>query len=169
MKLILYPDPILRKVANPLKLIDSEVREKVREMFDIMYKERGIGLAAPQVAWNTRLFVLNIAGEADEGEERVYINPEITQSEGNVIEEEGCLSIPDIRARVSRPERVTVQAQDLTGQVFTEDINGMPARTVQHELDHLDGILFIQRVTEEDKIHIKSALKKLAREGAGRS
>ena len=169
MKLILYPDPILKKVAKPLKTIDNEVREKVREMFELMYMERGIGLSAPQVAWGTRLFILNIAGELGEGEERVYINPEITTSEGNEIEEEGCLSIPEIRAKVARPETVTIQAQGLDGNLFTEEIDGLHARVAQHELDHLDGILFVQRVIAAEQIQIKSALKKLAKEGASHS
>ncbi len=164
MKLRIYPDPILLRRAAPLKRIDARVRERVEEMFRVMYEEGGIGLAAPQVGWSVRLFVVNLAAEPGEGEELVYINPRITGAEGETVEEEGCLSIPDIRGKVARSQRVHVTAQGLDGEVFEQDVEDLHARAVQHELDHLDGILFIQRLGATEKLLIRSKLKKLAKE-----
>lgn len=164
MKLVLYPDPILRKRAAALRRIDRDVREKVREMFTIMYTHHGIGLAAPQVGWSTRLFIVNTSGDPAEGEEKVYINPAILSGEGEVVGEEGCLSIPDVRGDVARRQKIVVQAQGLDGKVFTEEIEDLDARVVQHELDHLDGILFISRLSATDQLLIKGQLKKLAGE-----
>jgi peptide deformylase len=161
MDLVLYPDPILRKRAASLQRIDAAVRANVRGMFEVMYREHGIGLAAPQVSWSARLFVLNLTGDPEQGEERVYVNPCIVRHQGEVVEEEGCLSIPDVRAKVARHQRVVVQAQDLEGALFEEEIEDLHARAVQHEIDHLDGILFIQRLSATERMLIKPMLKKL--------
>ncbi len=169
LKLVLYPDPILRKRAAPVERIDQELRDRVAEMFEVMYNEGGIGLAAPQVSWSHRLFVLNIEADPEEGEEKVYINPQIVSEEGEVTEEEGCLSIPEIRADVTRSESVKVRAQGLDGAWFTEEADDLLARAIQHENDHLDGILFIHRVKATDKLLIKKDLKKLEQEARERS
>jgi peptide deformylase len=162
MRLVLYPDPILRKRAPAVQRIDADLRDKVRGMFELMYQERGIGLAAPQVGWSARIFVLNLAAEAGKGEERVYVNPKIVAWEGELFEEEGCLSIPDVRGKVTRHQRVTVEAQDLAGKLFREDASDLHARAIQHEIDHLDGILFIQRLGDAEQMLVRAALKKLA-------
>jgi peptide deformylase len=164
MELIYYPDPILKRRAAPLAAIDDDVRERVQEMFSILYREKGIGLAAPQVGWSVRLFVANPTGEPDPAQERIYINPRILSAEGEIREEEGCLSIPDVRGPVTRSQRVQVRAQNLRGEVFEEDAVDLKSRVIQHELDHLDGILFISRLTSGDRLLVNKALKKLESE-----
>jgi peptide deformylase len=162
MKLAYYPDPILLKRAEAVQRFNGPLQSLVREMFELMYEEKGVGLAAPQIFWSQRLFIVNIQGREKPQEERIYINPEILRSEGEVVEEEGCLSIPGIRANVARAAKVQVRAQDLQGKWFEEEADGLKARVIQHELDHLDGILFIQRLGFSEKLRIKSALKQLA-------
>jgi peptide deformylase len=164
MDLVLYPDPILKKRAQPIQEVGSEVRERAREMLQIMYRERGIGLAGPQVAWSARIFVINTKGEPDPAEERVYINPEIRVAEGETSEEEGCLSIPGVRGKVARSERVVVRALDLEGRAFEEDVTGLHARAIQHELDHLDGILFITRLSASDRMAAGKVLRQLEKD-----
>jgi peptide deformylase len=167
MELVLYPDPILRRVAKPLTRVDDEVRARVAEMFEIMYANRGVGLAAPQVGWSERLFVVNVTGEPDPRFERVYINPEVTVPPGGVEEltdDEGCLSIPGVHGRVARHQRVVVRALDLAAQRFEEEVCDLDARVVQHELDHLDGILFITRLGTTDRMQSAKTLKELEKE-----
>jgi peptide deformylase len=167
LNLVLYPDPILKRRAAPLASIDDEVRARVREMFEILYREKGIGLAAPQVAWSTRIFIANPTGEPDPAEERVYVNPRILSAEGEIRDEEGCLSIPEVRGLVTRSQRVLVRAQDLEGRLFEEEAVDLKARVVQHELDHLDGILFLSRLSTADRLLVKKTLKKLEGRYAG--
>jgi peptide deformylase len=174
MELVLYPNPILRKRALSLAGDDlspgdllpggEELRDRVREMFQIMYRERGVGLAAPQVGWSVRLFVANTKGEPDPGSERVYINPEISLREGEVCEEEGCLSIPGVRGKVTRSARIILRAKNLSGNAFEEDAIGLEARVLQHEFDHLDGILFLTRLSASDRMLAGTVLKKLERD-----
>ena len=167
MELVLYPDPILRKVTQPITRVDDDVRSKVAQMFEIMYAERGVGLAAPQVGWSARLFVVNATGEPDPEAERVYINPEISIPPDGVAEEsdeEGCLSIPGVRGNVVRHHRVIVSALDLSAQEFEEDVRDLDARVVQHEFDHLDGILFITRLSLTARMQWAKALKQLEKD-----
>jgi peptide deformylase len=164
MELVLYPDPILRKRAQPISGVDPDVQERARAMFEVMYRERGVGLAAPQVAWGARIFVINTKGEPDPAEERVYINPEIVLAEGETSDEEGCLSIPGVRGKVVRSERVVVRALDLGGRSFEEDVTGLHARAIQHELDHLDGILFITRLSASDRMSAGKVLRQLEKD-----
>lgn len=146
LKIVTYPHPALRRRAKPVTRINAQLRELVREMFSLMYDAHGIGLAANQVDVPLRLFVVNLAGQPDEGEERVYLNPEISRPKGSDEKEEGCLSLPETYAPVRRPERVVLTAVDLSGQVIQEELSGLHARVVQHETDHLDGILFVDRL-----------------------
>ena len=166
MEVIHYPNPLLKKRAAPLSPPDTSgsLRDRVAEMFEIMYLEKGVGLAAPQVAWSVRLFVMNPGGEEDRSGERVYINPEILLCEGEVVDEEGCLSIPGVRGKVARGEHVVVRALDLDGKPFEVDARDLEARVIQHELDHLDGILFITRLSSMEKLQAGKALKKLEKE-----
>ena len=167
MELVFYPDPILRRVAKPITRIDDDVRSKVAQMFEIMYAERGVGLAAPQVGWSARLFVVNVTGEPDPEAERVYINPEISLPPDGVAEEsdeEGCLSIPGVRGNVARHRRVIVSALDLNAQEFEDDVRDVDARVVQHEFDHLDGILFITRFSLTARMQSAKALKQLEKD-----
>lgn len=165
MELVLYPDPVLVRRAPPLQRIDDEVRECARAMLELMYRESGVGLAAPQVGWNTRLFVMNPEGPENREAERVFINPRILgASDEKDVEEEGCLSIPDVRGRVTRSVSVEVEAQDLAGELFRERIRELPARIVQHEYDHLDGILFIKLLSPGEKLLVRKTLRRLERE-----
>mgnify|MGYP000645719575 CR=1 FL=1 len=128
-------------------------------MFDAMYEAKGIGLAANQVNLPLRLFVLNLSGRRDEGEELVFINPVVSLPKGSDEFEEGCLSILGLNAVVNRPEQVHVQAYDLAGNQIDETVNGMLAKAIQHETDHLDGVLFIDRVSDSAKIAIEGELQ----------
>ncbi len=166
MELVLYPDPILRQVAKPITRVDEEVRTRVAQMFETMYANSGVGLAAPQVGWSERLFIINVTGEPDPEFERVFINPELTVSGDGVEEsdEEGCLSIPGVHGRVARHQCVVVRALDLDAQRFEEEVSDLDARVVQHELDHLDGILFITRLGTSDRMQSAKTLKQLEKD-----
>ncbi len=133
----------------------------VRQMFQLMYEAKGIGLAANQVDLPLRLFVVNPAGDPEEGEEHVFINPVISHPKGQSEHEEGCLSIPGIVGNVRRPEYVRVQAYDLTGKEIQIQLDGMFARVVQHELDHLDGVLFTDRLSDTGKLSVRTGLEEL--------
>ncbi|PIA40589.1 hypothetical protein AQUCO_02500354v1 [Aquilegia coerulea] len=162
LKIIEYPDPILRAPNKRIGTFDENLKKLVHEMFDIMYKTDGIGLSAPQVGMNVRLMVFNSAGERGIGEEIVLINPKIYKySSKKVLFDEGCLSFPGIYADVERPESVKVDAQDITGAKFTANLSGLSARVFQHEFDHLQGTLFFDRMTEEVLDSIRAELEAL--------
>ncbi len=131
----------------------------VREMFDLMYAASGIGLAANQVDLPLQLFVINLSGSADEGEELVFINPVVSSPKGSHEAEEGCLSIVGVNAQVARPETVHISAYDLSGQEINQTVNGLLAKAIQHEADHLEGVLFIDRISESSKRQIDGELE----------
>jgi peptide deformylase len=159
MKVVRLGDDILRKKAEPVEEITDEIRELVREMFVTMEAEDGVGLAAPQVGRSIRLFVV----KADDHVERAFINPQIIATSQEVCSyEEGCLSIPKMYEDVIRPERITVQARNEKGRRFTLEAEGFLARVIQHEYDHLDGILFIDRIATEKKLKIEQKFLKKA-------
>lgn len=144
LKIVTYPHPALRYDSSPVRQIDDALREQVRAMFDLMYENRGIGLAANQVAIPRRFFVLNITGDpARKDEERVFINPEIVKRHASVEDEEGCLSFPGLYGKVQRARRIRVRAFDLEGNEVQLDAEDLFSRAVQHETDHLHGRLFI--------------------------
>ncbi len=151
LRIVYYPHPTLRYMSKPVRRIDDGLRWLVSRMFALMYEAQGVGLAANQVDVPLRLFVVNLASKPGEGQERVFINPVLSLPQGWEEAEEGCLSLPGLYARVARPKRVRVQAFDLEGNDIIEDVSGLLARVVQHELDHLDGVLFIDRVKDEEK------------------
>jgi peptide deformylase len=146
LQIIHYPHPTLRHRSRPVRKVDRELRATVAEMFDLMYEARGIGLAANQVDLPLQLFVVNLAGERGAGEEMVFLNPVLSAPRGSSEREEGCLSIPGLHADVIRPESVHVTAWNLSGEVFDQRVDGMLARAIQHENDHLLGTLFIDRL-----------------------
>ncbi len=149
MEIVKYPHPALRWKCKPVTRIDSRLRRTVREMFELMYAHNGIGLAASQVALPYRLFVINVTGDPEQKDhEWVFINPEITKRQGSEEGEEGCLSFPELFGQVRRSKKVVVEAYDLRGQPFEMTLEDLAARAVQHENDHLDGVLFIDRMTE---------------------
>lgn len=160
LEIIHYPHPTLRYVSKPLKRVDAELKSMVAEMFDLMYEHEGIGLAANQVDLPYRLFVCNPKGDPDEKEaEYVFINPVILKGSGQHEREEGCLSIPGVYAPVIRKEKITVQAYNLAGEEISGELDGLFARVVQHETDHLDGRLFIDRLTPTQLADISGELE----------
>ena len=162
MRIVKYPHPTLRHKSKPLRRVDKELTKLIREMFDLLYEHRGIGLAANQVDLPYRLFVINLESDpAKKDCEYVLINPVVTQRKGMEEKEEGCLSFPEIYAPVLRPEKVTVAAYNLSGQEVHYDASGLFARAVQHELDHLDGVQFIDRLSDEALAKIKPKLTAL--------
>jgi peptide deformylase len=160
MEIVHYPHPALSWKSKPLTDISADLRSSVREMFDLMYEAKGIGLAANQVALPLRLFLINVTGDKDVSEEEfVFINPRIVQRQGSEEGEEGCLSLPELYGQVRRAEQIVVEAYDLQGQPFEMDLTEMPARVVQHETDHLDGIIFPDRMTEVARREIEPRLQ----------
>ena len=151
LQLITYPHPTLRHRSKPIVRVDARLKELVDEMFEIMYEYRGVGLAANQVNLPIRLFIANPSGDKEEGPELVFINPVINRAKGVAEAEEGCLSLPGINAHVKRNKSLTVNAYDLNGNEINADVDGFMGRIVQHEIDHLDGVLFIDRLTDEIK------------------
>ncbi len=147
LEIVPHPHPALRWKSREVTKIDAELRHMVEQMFDLMYASRGIGLAANQVALPYRLFVINPTGDREDKEqEMVFINPQITRRNGSEEDEEGCLSLPEIYGPVTRATRIVVDAFDLSGQQFEVDLEDLDARVVQHEYDHLEGIMFTDRV-----------------------
>jgi len=150
LKIVYHPHPALRWKSKDITRIDAQLKSWIAEMFELMYAARGIGLAANQVALPYRMFVISPSGDAAEKElEQVFINPQIVKRNGSYDAEEGCLSLPEIYGPVTRAEKITVEAFDLSGQEFAMDLTGLPARVVQHENDHLDGVMFTDRVGDK--------------------
>ncbi|KAK9221413.1 hypothetical protein WN944_009839 [Citrus x changshan-huyou] len=150
LKIVEYPDPILRAKNKRIDTFDDNLKKLVDEMFDVMYKTDGIGLSAPQVGINVQLMVFNPVGERGEGEEIVLVNPRVNKYSNKMIPyEEGCLSFPGIHADVERPESVKIDARDINGARFSVSLSDLPARVFQHEFDHLQGILFFERMTDD--------------------
>ncbi len=140
----------------------------VREMFDLMYQAKGIGLAANQVDLPYRLFVINLTADPQQRDnEFVFLNPVITGRKGNAEAEEGCLSLPGLYAQVKRPEKIKVEAYNLAGQELKLELDGLFARAVQHELDHLDGVLFIDRLSPTGLLEAKEPLSEFELEFSG--
>ena len=163
LQLIKYPHPTLRHKCKPLRRVDAELRAMIREMFEAMYAHEGIGLAANQVDLPYRLLVINLQGKADaKQEEHVLLNPVIQQQKGSEEKEEGCLSFPGIYAPVKRSQKIVVNAYDLDGREIHWELDGLLARAVQHECDHLDGRLFIDRISETSFLEIKEDLEDLS-------
>lgn len=162
MRIINYPHPTLRHVSKPLKRVDAELHGIVREMFDLMYSKehRGVGLAANQVDLPYRLFIVNLSGDpAIRDEEHVFLNPVLSQPKGGDEQEEGCLSLPGLFAPVRRPERIRINAYNLAGAEVVYDLDDLFARVVQHETDHLDGVLFIDRLTSTVEASLRDKLR----------
>jgi peptide deformylase len=169
LRIIQFPHPTLRRVSKPLRRVDDELRRIVREMFDLMYQAKGIGLAANQVDLPYRLFVLNLnPDEAAPEDEQVFINPVLSQPKGSSESEEGCLSLPGLYAQVRRPEQITINAYNLAGEEVEESVDGLFARAAQHETDHLDGVLFIDRLSSTARMALKDSLEEFEIEFADR-
>ena len=161
--LTLYPSPVLRKVAEPVEAFDEELAKIVEGMYELMFASKGVGLAGPQVALRKRILVLNETGEATQPERNLtLINPTIVALAGDKVRfDEGCLSFPGIYAEVARPDRCTLEAFSLSGEPFREEYTGFRGRVVQHEFDHLEGVLLVDRMSPADKLRNKAALEDL--------
>ncbi|MCF0233923.1 MAG: peptide deformylase [Thermoguttaceae bacterium] len=163
MRVVKYPHPILRYACKPLRKIDQGVRDIVAEMFELMYENRGVGLAANQVELPYQLVVLNQTGDPDvKEEEYVLINPIIGKMRGRVEGEEGCLSFPDLHMNVTRADEVEFQAINLKGELCSYRWKGFQARIVQHETDHLKGRCFYQQASEAAQIENRWMLDEMA-------
>ena len=167
LKIFKYGDPILRKKVEDVTDF-TKLRHLVEQMFSTMYEEHGIGLAANQVGYSLNLLVLDtscLEGEED-SKPYIFINSEIIESEGSTIMEEGCLSVPDIRAEIERPESIIIKFQDLEQNFHKETFNGLISRIIQHELDHLKGKLFIDYLSPGKKMLIKKRLLEISKIGS---
>lgn len=154
-----YPAPVLAGPAKPVEKIDENIRRLVEKMTDIMLENKGIGLAAPQAGVPLRLFIISLGGTRENV--RVYINPSITPSGDFDTIEEGCLSVPGVHTRIRRYKKCTVTATDLNGKEFTEEAEGLYARALQHEFDHIEGTTIVNRMGQVAKIAHRRQLKKL--------
>lgn len=168
MRIVQYPHPALKHKSRELKRVDAELRKIIAEMFELMYEHKGIGLAANQVDLPYRFFILNVSGEAaNKDQEHVLINPTILRQSGNVETDEGCLSFPEIYAPVRRSEHVVAVAYDLAGNEKRYEVDGLFARALQHENDHIDGTLFIDRLSPSHLANIREDLLELEAEFNG--
>lgn len=164
-EIVKYPDPVLSKRGELVRVFDDKLKTLVEEMFESMYAAQGIGLAAPQIGISQRLTVIDISFKKNPDEKIVLINPEIIERDGKQFEEEGCLSLPEIREKVRRAARVKVKAQDVQGKYFEIEGEELLARAFQHEIDHLDGILFIDHLSRLKRDLIKSKIRKMQKNG----
>ncbi|MGQ3676026.1 peptide deformylase [Xanthobacter sp. TB0139] len=165
--ILIIPEPKLRTLSEPVGKIDSEVRKLVEDMFDTMYEAPGIGLAAIQVGEQKRVITIDIAREGEGKQPVALINPEIiAESEETSFYKEGCLSIPDYYEDVERPARITVRFQDVEGAVREVEADGLFATCVQHEIDHLNGVLFIDHLSKLKRDRVVKKFTKMARREA---
>lgn len=157
---VLFPDPMLRRKAKPVHAVDAAIRALVEDMYRVMDDEEGAGVAAPQVGESLRIFV---TGTIERGVPRkAYINPVLVDVSGELESmDEGCLSLPNVRGSVRRPTQVTIRALDIDGNEFTETSSDFTARVWQHEFDHLEGILIIDKMSPIDRLRVRRALKDL--------
>ena len=164
-KIVKFGDPILEKPTAPVKNFDAKLEELAEDMFASMYAAQGVGLAAPQVGLALRMAVVDVTGGKNPEAKIVLANPEVIHAEGEKREEEGCLSIPGFRGYVIRPQFVTVKAQNAKGETFEIRGEDLLARAFCHEIDHLNGILFIQHLSMLKRDLIKRKIKKLRKQG----
>jgi peptide deformylase len=170
MNIVKYPHPALRHAAVPIRSITGRVQDYVRAMLDLMYEGKGLGLAGPQVALPYQVFVMNLVSEerelpaAERGNERIYINPVIVERKGSVEGEEGCLSFPGLYQKVRRARWISFQAYDVKGQVVQGTATELEARVWQHEVDHLKGELFIDKMGALGKLSSRSDLHQFERD-----
>ncbi len=163
LRIVLYPHPALRHLSKPLRRVDAELVSMIQEMFELMYAHKGVGLAANQVDLPYRVFVANPEGDRQrKDQEFVFINPVISQPKGSADAEEGCLSIPGLYAHVKRPERVVITAFNLRGEEMNLELDGLFSRIVQHETDHLDGKLFVDRLSATGQMEARDALEEFS-------
>jgi peptide deformylase len=164
LEILQYPDPRLAAPAQRVEKIDQSTRELIEDMIETMYAAPGVGLAATQVDVHKQIIIIDAS--EDHSDLRVFINPEITRREGQAVNQEGCLSVPGIYDNVERAESVTVTALDRHGARFTLNASGMLATCIQHEMDHLQGKVFVERLSDLKQNRIRAKLKKRQRKAA---
>jgi peptide deformylase len=164
--IVLYPDPVLLRPTRPVERVDGEVRDLIRDLTHTLYAAPGIGLAANQLGVSLRVCVVDLTAGQEPGQLRVFVNPTITATEGRDVAEEGCLSFPEVTLEVERASRVAVEALDGEGRSFTLAAEGLLARVIQHELDHLGGRTFLQRVSPLKREMVKRQIRKRIEAGS---
>ena len=165
LKVVKYPAPVLLKPGEPVTEFNDELRQLVADMFETMYAEQGVGLAAPQVGASKRLIVIDLSSGKEPSSKIVLVNPEIIHKEGKAYEEEGCLSFPEIHEKVQRSATVRVRAQDENGKWFEREGTELLSRCFQHEIDHVDGMQFIFRMSALKRDLVLRKIRKMMREG----
>jgi len=165
LKIVKFPEPVLQKPGEPVTEFNDELHKLAADMFETMYASQGIGLAAQQVGVAKRVAVIDLSCGKDPEQKLVLVNPEIIARDGKQYEEEGCLSFPEIREKVQRAFKVRVRAQDLSGKWFEMDAEELLSRCFQHEIDHLDGMLFIFRMSALKRDLTQRKIRKMQREG----
>jgi peptide deformylase len=163
--IVKFGDPVLETPTEPVTVFDEELRKLVEDMFVSMYEAHGVGLAANQIGLSRRLAVIDVTFKEDPSQKLVLVNPSIIHVEGKVTQAEGCLSLPEFREKVTRPARVTVRAQDVTGKWFEKTGEDLLARAFLHETDHLEGKLYINHISALKRDLIKRKVRKLMKEG----
>ncbi len=163
--IVKYGDPVLEKPSEPITKFDDDLRKLIADMFESMYAAHGVGLAAPQIGISKRIAVVDVTFKEDPEARLVLINPEIVDKEGRQRGTEGCLSLPEFREEVTRPQRVTVRAQDIDGKFYEHTGEDLLARAFVHETDHLNGKLYISHISALKRDLIKRRIKKLVKAG----
>lgn len=164
-EVVKWPDPVLARRGDEVTVFDDALKTLVEEMFESMYAAQGIGLAAPQIAISKRITVIDVSFQKNPSDKIALINPQILKMEGKQVEEEGCLSLPEIREKVARASWVKVRAQDVTGKWFEVEGEELLARALLHEIDHLDGVLFIDRISRLKRELVLRKIRKLQKNG----
>jgi peptide deformylase len=164
-EVVKYPHPVLATKGDPVTDFNADLEQLVEEMFDSMYAAQGIGLAAPQIGISKQITVIDVSFNENPNDKLVLINPVIVEREGSLYEEEGCLSLPDINEKVKRAARVKVRAQNAKGEFFEVEGEELLSRALQHEIDHLHGILFIDHLSRLKRDLVLRRIKKLIRNG----
>jgi peptide deformylase len=165
LKIVKYPEPVLEQPGEPVTEFNDELRKLVADMFETTYASQGIGLAAPQVGVSKRMTVIDLSMGKEPKDKLVLVNPEVIFSDGRLYDEEGCLSFPEIKEKVVRAAKVRIRAQDLEGKWFEMDGEDLLSRCFQHEIDHLDGVLFIFRMSALKRNLNLRKIRKLQAEG----
>lgn len=165
LKIVNYPAPVLLNVGKPVEHFDETLETFVNDMFETMYEAQGVGLAAPQVAVSSRIFVMDCSGGEDQSQRVAAINPEVVHVEGEQTGDEGCLSFPGIYVPITRNQRAILRAQDVKGNWFELDGLDLTARCILHETDHCDGIVFLDRMTMLKREMAKRKIKRLQKTG----
>ncbi len=163
--IVKFGDPVLEKPAAPITVFDGELRKLVEDMFESMYAAHGVGLAAPQIGIGKRIAVIDVTFKEDPKAQIVLINPEIIHTEGRLTSNEGCLSLPEFREKVTRPRKVTARAQNLEGETFEVSGEDLLARALVHETDHLNGKLYINHISALKRDMMKRKIRKLMKQG----